>query len=161
MQIVLCNKGMYMVTMGTEVEPQQHLEKLKYLNKLDEAIGFMCIDISRELLFHFEGLRTPKEVRDNIESLFGKKDELKDHILENELITLQPNNFKTIQQFFSKFKSLVMQSKQCGIDYKDEQLVLSILSKLGPEFSVFVSTFHSRRLTIHNWKIPSLDAFNA
>ena len=33
------------------------------------------------------------------------------------------------------------------------------MSKLGPEFSVFVSTFHSRRLTNTNWRVPSLDAF--
>ena len=87
---------------------------------MDEAFGFMCIHISREFLFHIYELRTPKEVWDKLESLFGKKDELKDHILDNELITLQPNNFKTIQQFFSKFKFLVMQCKKCGIYKKDE-----------------------------------------
>ena len=62
MQIVLHKKCMYRVTMGKEVEPQQLLEKSKYLNKLDEAFGFMCIHISRELLFHIDGLKTPKEV---------------------------------------------------------------------------------------------------
>ena len=62
MHIVLCNKVLYMVTMGKDVEPQQPLEKLKYLNKLDEAFGFMCIHISRELLFHLDRLKTPKEV---------------------------------------------------------------------------------------------------
>ena len=72
MHIFLCNKGMHGVTMGRYVEPQQHLEKSKYLNKLDEAFGFMCIHISRELLFHLEGLRTPKEVWEKLESLFGK-----------------------------------------------------------------------------------------
>ena len=60
MQIVLCNKGLYRVTMGREFEPQQHIEKSKYLNKLDEAFGFMCIQISKEILFHLDGLRTPK-----------------------------------------------------------------------------------------------------
>ena len=132
MHIFLCNKGLYRVTMGrVEFEPQQHLEKLKYLNKLDEAFGFMCIHISKELIFHLEGLKKPKEVWDNLESLFGKQDELRGHILENDLITLHPSNFETIQHFFSKFKSLVMQCKKCGIEKKDEQLVLSILSKLA------------------------------
>ena len=79
---------------------------------------------------------------------------------ENELIaTLQTDNFETIQQFFSKFKSLVMQCKKCGINKKDEQLVLSILSKLGSEFSMFVYTFHYGKLTTPNWQIPSLDSF--
>ena len=62
MHIFLRNKGLYRVTMGREVETLQHIENLKYLNKLDEATGFMCIHISRQLLFHLEGLRTPKEV---------------------------------------------------------------------------------------------------
>ena len=60
MEIVLHNKGLYRVTMGREIKPQHHLEKSKYLNKLDEAFGFMCIHISREILFHLEVLRTPK-----------------------------------------------------------------------------------------------------
>ena len=60
MQIVFLNKGLYKVTMGREFEPQQYLEKSNYLNKLDEAFGFMCIHISMELLFHIDGLKTPK-----------------------------------------------------------------------------------------------------
>ena len=39
--IVLHNKVLYKVTMGKEVEPQHALEKLKYLNKLDGAFGFI------------------------------------------------------------------------------------------------------------------------
>ena len=75
------------------------------------------------------------------------------------MIALQPINFETIQQFFSKFKSLVIQCKQRRIDKKDEQLVLSILSKIGPKILVFVSTFHSRILTTPYWRIPSLDPY--
>ena len=62
------------------------------MNRLDEVFGFMCIHISRELLFHLEGLRTLKEVWDKIESLFGKQDELRGNILENKLIALQPSS---------------------------------------------------------------------
>ena len=35
----------------------------------------------------------------------------------------------------------------------------SLLSNLGSEYSVFVSTFHSIRESIPSWKMPSLDAF--
>ena len=45
MQIMLHKKGLYRVAMGKEVESQQPLEKSKYLNKLDESFGFMCIHI--------------------------------------------------------------------------------------------------------------------
>ena len=91
--------------------------------------------------------------------MFSKQDELWGHILENELIALHPSSFETIQQFFTKFKFLALQCKQCRIERKDEQHVLSILSKLGPEYSIFVSIFHSERASIPNWRMPSLDSF--
>jgi hypothetical protein len=39
-------------------------------------------------------------------------------------------------------------------------MVLTILSKLGPKYSIFVSTFHSVRFTYGStWTMPSLEAF--
>jgi hypothetical protein len=39
-------------------------------------------------------------------------------------------------------------------------LILVILSKLGPEYLVFISTFHTTKLTSGTtWKMPLLDAF--
>ena len=109
MHISLRNKGVYRMTMGRVVEPQQYIEKLKHLDRLDEAFGYMCIHISRDLLFYIDGLKTPKEVWDKLESLFGKQNELRGRILENELIEKQPSKFDTIQLFFTKFKSLAIQ----------------------------------------------------
>ena len=37
--------------------------------------------------------------------------------------------------------------------------MLSILNKLGSEYSIFVLIFDSERISISNWKIPSLDSF--
>ena len=113
------------------------------MNCLDEAFGFLCTHIFRYLLFHLEGLRTPKEAWEKLEVLFGKKDEIRGHILENKLVAFHPNSFDTIQQFFTKFKSLALQCKKCGIERKHEHLVLSVLIKHGSEYSVFVSTYHS------------------
>ena len=84
MQMALYNKGLYRMTMGREAEPQQYVEKSKFLNRLDESFGFMCIHISRDLLFHLEGLITPKESWEKFESVFGKQDELRGHITEND-----------------------------------------------------------------------------
>ena len=36
---------------------------------------------------------------------------------------------------------------------------MSILSKLGQEFFVFVSKFHSGKLTLRNWEMPSPASF--
>ena len=136
--------------MGRENEPQQYVEKNNFLNRIDEAFGFLCTHISQDILFHLEGLRTPKETWYNLEYLFGKKDEIWGHILENDLIVLQPNSFEYIKQLFTKYKSLVLQCKQCGLERKNEQLVLSMLRKLVSEYSVFVSTFHFGRASIPN-----------
>ena len=148
-----------MMIMGMEVEPHHPAEKNKSLNRLDEAFGFLCTHISIDLLFHLEGLRTPIESWENIEVLFFNQDEHQGHFLENELIALQPRSFDTIQQLFTRFKSLALQCRKCGIERKDEQHVLSIISNLGFEYYLFVSTFHSRRASIPNWNIPSLDSF--
>ena len=43
---------------------------------------------------------------------------------------------------------------------KDEdQLILSILTKINVDYSVFVSTFQIVRITTPNWKMPTLNAF--
>ena len=62
MVIQLRAKGLYRVTMGTEVEPNSAVEKAKYFNRLDEKFGLLCLSISRELLFHIDSLTTPNEV---------------------------------------------------------------------------------------------------
>ena len=72
---------------------------------------------------------------------------------------MQPSSFETIHQIFTKFKSLALKCKQCGIERKDEQLALSVLNKIGSDYSLFVSTFHFGRDSIPNWKIPSLGGF--
>ena len=159
MQVLLHNHGLCRMTMGRETEPQQYVQKNKFLNRIDEAFIFMCTHISRDIFFHLEGLRTLKEAWDKLEYLFGKQYELRGHILENDLTALHPRSFESIQQFFTKYKSLVLQCKQCGIERIDEKLFLSVLSNIGSKYSVFVSTFHSRRSYIPNWKMPSLYAF--
>jgi hypothetical protein len=87
---------------------------------------------------------------------------MRGHMLEVDLLTLDPKSFDNIQDFFTKFKYLLSQLKVCGVDKltEEKQMVLTILSNLGPEFSVFISTFHivkfSSRFT---WKMPSLEDF--
>ena len=45
MVIQLRSKGIYRVTMGTEVEPNSTVEKSKYFNRLDEAYALLCLSI--------------------------------------------------------------------------------------------------------------------
>jgi hypothetical protein len=87
---------------------------------------------------------------------------MRGHMLKVELLTLYPKSFENLQYFFTKYKDLLSQLKACGVDkYKEEkQMVLTILSKLSPEFSVFVSTFHSVKISSGaTWKMPSFEEF--
>ena len=61
-----------------------------------------------------------------------------------------------MNDFFTKFKHLVLQLKQCEVEKEYDHL---ILPKLGANYLVFVSTFHIEKLTTWNWKIPTLNAF--
>jgi hypothetical protein len=80
-------------------------------------------------------------------------------MLEVELNTLDPKSFDNIQDFFTKFNSFLLSLGECGIDKpsQEKQLILTILAKLGPEYSVYVSNFHSSRCLFGaNWKMPML-----
>ena len=38
--------------MNIEVDPNAAADEIKYWNKMDEAYGFLCLSISKDLLFH-------------------------------------------------------------------------------------------------------------
>jgi hypothetical protein len=87
---------------------------------------------------------------------------MRGHMLEVDLLTLDPKFFENIQDFFTKFKDLLSQLKACGVDKSKEekQMVLTILSNIGPKFFVFVSTFHTVIFSSGaTWKMPSLEDF--
>ena len=58
MEIQLRARGLYQFIMDTKEEPTHVIEKAIFLNKKDEAFGFLCLSISRDLLFHLLGLKT-------------------------------------------------------------------------------------------------------
>ena len=119
--------------MEIEAGPNAEVENIKRNNRRDEAYGLLCLIISKDLIFHIYGLTSPNEVWEKLQTLFGKTNEMRGHQQENKLISLIPSSIESLQVYFSKFKALVLQLKQCGIDKKDEKLVLVILSKLGPD----------------------------
>ena len=111
MEIFLRDKSIYKVTMDTKAETNAVVEKIKWHNRRDEAYGLLCMSISSDLLFHLDSLTSPNEVWQNIEDIFGKTDEMRGHQIENELISLSPNSYESLQLYFSKFKALILQLK--------------------------------------------------
>jgi hypothetical protein len=148
--------------MAIETKPTSTNEKSKYFNRMDEAFGLICMSMSLELLFHIESCATPNVIWTTLDGLFGKQDEMRSHMLEIELNSLDPRSFDNILDFFMKFKSFLLQLKGYGVDKstQEKQMILAILSKLGFEYAVFISTFHIVRFTLEEtWKMPSLDLF--
>ena len=76
-------------------------------------------------------------------------------------MSLQLSNFETLNDFFTKFKHIVLLLKQCKVEKEDDQLILAILSKLGVDYLVFVSTFYAGKLTTPGWKMHSLNAIES
>ena len=74
-------------------------------------------------------------------------------------MSLQPSNFETLNDFFTNFKHIVLLLKQCKVEKEDDQLILTILSKIEADYLVFVSKFRVGKLTTPGWKMPTLDAF--
>ena len=102
MEILLTEKGLYRVTMATEANPNAAAEKIKWHNRRDEGYGILCLSISRDLLFHLDGLISPNEVWEKIVDIFGKIDEMRGHQIENEFISLNPCNsiFPSLKPLF-------------------------------------------------------------
>ena len=93
--------------------------------------------------------------------MFGKHNEIQGHQIENELLTLNPKYFSCIQYYLSKYKTLRLLCAECKIKKEDKQCIYHILSKLGPAYSVFVSTTYSMKesLTAASYQEPSLESF--
>ena len=83
MEIFLRVKGLYMVNMETKEYPNATVEKIKWKNRRDEAYGLLCLSISRDLLFHINGLTSANEVWEKLVDIFGKTDEMRGHQIKN------------------------------------------------------------------------------
>ena len=83
MEILFREKCLYIVSMETEAEPNAAAEKIKWHNKRDEAYGLLCLSLSRDLLFHLDGLTSPNEVWEKLADLFDKTYEMIGHHIKN------------------------------------------------------------------------------
>ena len=73
MEILMRRKGLFRVTMETEVDPNVVVEKIKWYNRRDEAYGPLCLNISKDLIFHLDGLTFPNEIWEKLQPYFERK----------------------------------------------------------------------------------------
>ena len=160
---LLRSKGLYRIASYQESKPKDEDKLAKWENKQDQARGLIGMYISPDLRFHIIELDNPDEAMKQLNKVFGIKNQIRAHQLENELLMLDPNNFSSIEDFLSKFKTLWLLLEGFKVKKEDGSFIYSILTKLGPAYSVFVSTFHSTREIFISqgqaYKSPSFDAF--
>jgi hypothetical protein len=160
MEDLLRSKGMYQITLGKEKEPTDDEKKVKWDNRNDEARGLIGMSISPDLRFHLQEIDDPDEAWEKLESVFGKHNIIRAHQLENQILTLSPNDFSCIEDYLSKFKTLRILCEECNIKLEEERCIYIILSKLGSAYSVFVSTFYAMREALGKaYQKPTLESF--
>jgi hypothetical protein len=130
----LRSKGLYQITLGKEIEPTDDENKIKWANKNDEARGLIRICISPDLRFHLQGIDDPDDYWENIETMFGKHNIIRDHQLENQLINLSPNDFPYIEDYLSNFKTLRILCIEWKIDLPEYQFIYVIIAMIGSAY---------------------------
>jgi hypothetical protein len=92
--------------LGKEKSPTDVDKKDKWDNRNDESRGLIKISISPDLRYHLQDIDDPKEAWDTIESVFGKLNIIRAQQLENQILTLSPNDFSFLGDYLSRFKTL-------------------------------------------------------
>jgi hypothetical protein len=130
-------------------------------NRNDEAHGLIGISISPDLRYHLQDIDDPKEAWNMIESVFGKLNIIRAQQLENQILTLSPNDFSCVGDYLFRFKTLRILCEECKIKMEEECCIYLILSKLGSAYYVFVSTFYSMREALGEeaYEKPTLESF--
>ena len=73
-------------------------------NKNDQARGLIGMSISPDLRFHLDRKDSPVKSWEKLNTIFGIKNEIRALQLENELLTLDPSNFPSMEDYLSRFK---------------------------------------------------------
>lgn len=147
MEDVLRSKISYWITLGKEKPLTNANKKAKWDNN-GNTCGLIRLHISPYFLFHIQGMDDLDEVWEKLKIIFGQPNVIRSHQLENQIITLSPNNFSFIVVYLSKFKTLRHLLKNYQIELNDECIIYIILSQLGFTYFVFASIFYATRETI-------------
>lgn len=96
---LLRSKGLYRIASGQETKPQDEDNAAKWENRQDQARGLIGMSIFPDLRFHIAELDTLNEAMKQLTKVFGIKNEIRAHQLENEFLTLDPIIFLPLKIF--------------------------------------------------------------
>lgn len=101
--------------------------------------------IFADLQFQLQGIDSPIEAWEKLNTIFGINNEIQAHQLENDSLTLDPKNFHLLKIICPNLRPLAFSWKRCKVAKEDDGLIYVILAKLGPAYSMFLFTFDSTR----------------
>ena len=96
----------FRIASGKETEPIDDDKKIKWENRCYEALGLIGMSISTDLWFHISGIDEPNLAWEKLEYVFGKHIKIQGHQLENELLSLNPNDFHAFKTIYLSIKLL-------------------------------------------------------
>ena len=99
-------------------------------------------------MYQIKKCSTSKEAWDTLESLYGKVSKEDVFKIEDELVSLDPKSYDSIQDFIIKVNELRTKLTDCGSSIKDDRLIYLIHNKLPSEYSTFVSSFNTSKTTL-------------
>ena len=86
-----------------------------------------------------------KESWDALKNLYGRMTKEDVYKIEDELVSLDPKTFDSIQDFIIKVNELRTKLDDCGSPIKDDRLIYLINNKLPFDYSTLVSSFNTTK----------------
>ena len=156
----MMEKGLIDYVDGTMVAPfdPDKLSEWNHNNKV--SIGTLRKYVHEDLIFHIDNCKIVKEAWDKFASLYAKVDKARGFELDENLMSLDPKEFDTIQDYITKAHELRSMVKDCGITIEDEKLIYNLMRKLPPKYASFVLSFNTHKLTLgSSYTMPSFGSF--
>ncbi len=90
----------------------------------------------------------PRKLGIPSKAFYGKVSKEDVFKIEDELVSLDPKSYDSIQDFIIKVNELRTKLTNCGSSIKDDRLIYLIHNKLPSEYSTFVSSFNTSKTTL-------------
>ena len=102
-----------------------------------KALGNIFLGVDDKILYQIMKSSTSKQAWDTLKNLYNKVSDENVFKIEDELVSLDPKSFDSIQDFIIKVNELRTKLTNCGNLIKDDRLIYLIHNKLPSKYSTF------------------------
>ena len=113
-----------------------------------KSLGLIRLGVDDKILYQIIKYDTSKETWSALKNLYGKVIEEDFYKIEDNIISLDPKNFDSIQDFIIKVNELRTKFDDCGSPIKDDRFIYLIHNKLPSKYSTFISSFNTTKATL-------------